>query len=85
MLAEAWVVPHPLQLFRGLGGKASPFPPPPLVYTEQCTVYGSTMKLPNFPNFQSNANKYAIDPYCISTREGGKLMRVVLTCHESNR
>ena len=59
----------------GIRKKASPFPSPPLVYTVQCT-----MELPNFPNFQSNANKYAIDLYCISTR-GGKIMRVVLTCH----
>ena len=62
----------------GFRGKASPFPSPPLVYTVQCT-----MKLPNFSNFQSNANKYAIDLYCISTR-GGKIMRVVLTCNEWN-
>ena len=53
--------------FRGRG-EASPFPPAtPLVYTVQFT-----MKLPNFSNFQSNANKYAIDPYRISTRGGGK-------------
>ena len=29
MLAEAWVVPHPLQIFRGFGGgKLPPLPPP---------------------------------------------------------
>ena len=66
------VVPHPLQLFRGFGG-IFPLPPPPatpLVYSVQCT-----MKLSNFLNFQSNANKYEIDLYRISTSGGGKIMR----------
>ena len=51
----------------GFGGKLPFFPPPatPLVYTE-------ILKLLNFPNFQSNANKDAIDPYLISTSGGGK-------------
>ena len=40
------------------------------MYTVQCT-----MKFRNFPNFQYNANKYAIDPYRISTSGGGKIMR----------
>ena len=26
LLAEAWVVPHPMQIFRGFWGEASPFP-----------------------------------------------------------
>ena len=29
LLAEAWVVPHPLQIFRGFGGGGNfPLPPP---------------------------------------------------------
>ena len=45
LLAEAWVVPYPLQLFRGFGrGESFPLPPPPpatpLVYTVQCTLQG---------------------------------------------
>ena len=39
------------------------------IYSVQCT-----MKLHNFLNFQSNANKSAIDLYRIST-SGGKKMR----------
>ena len=47
LLAEAWVVPNPLQLFRGCEGKASPFPP--MVYTVQCTVYNETSQFFQFP------------------------------------
>ena len=49
--------------FRG-GGKL--YPP------GYATGVPCTMKLPNFPNFQFNANNYAIDPYRISTSGGGK-------------
>ena len=36
------------------------------------------MKLSNFPNLKSNANKYAIDLYFISTSGiGGEIMRCI--------
>ena len=74
---------HSFAIVPGFWGKLSP-PSLPLGYATgvHCTVYNE-MKLPNFLNFQSNANKYAIDLYRIPLVEEGKSC-VVLTCHEWN-
>ena len=48
LLAEAWVVPHPLQLFRGFVGGGGSFPLPQRL-RHWCTLYNVQWNFSNFP------------------------------------
>ena len=74
LLAEAWVVPHPLQLFRGFRG-AGKLPPSPSQLRHWRTLYSVQWNFPIFPIFNPMQINMQLILTVFPLVEEGKIMR----------